>query len=216
MKIMMGSILSVLLGMSFANAAAAGGWSVVTLDEVPQAAVASEPFPIGLTLRAHGRTLVEDANLTLVLRHGESGDAVRVAAHDNGGGHYTATIALDRPGTWHWYVDGYGRYPMPAIDVRAAAADAGFASLDPSPGARLFVGKGCLICHANRRVTERKLSFEVGPDLTHYRRDAEFLHRWLVDPASVRPGTEMPDLGLDAAEVATLAAYFSSARTTQE
>ncbi len=77
-------------------------------------------------------------------------------------------------------------------------------------GETLFVAKGCLTCHRNDRVDGRYTVFttEIGPDLTAFKTSSEYLHLWLSNPASVKPGTEMPDLQLSEAEIEALAAFI--------
>lgn len=44
------------------------------------------------------------------------------------------------------------------------------------------------------------------------RRDAVFLRRWLSDPSAVKPGTDMPTLGLQPAEIDALIAFLLPAK----
>jgi cytochrome c2 len=53
------------------------------------------------------------------------------------------------------------------------------------------------------------ISISIGPDLTLYSNDPAFLARWLAGPASVRPATTMPDLGLKAGEIDALIAFLN-------
>lgn len=78
-------------------------------------------------------------------------------------------------------------------------------------GRALFANKGCGTCHTNQRAPGHE-SLNVGPDLTLYRNDAAFLQRWLTDPASVRPGTQMPRLGLSDQEIEDLVAFLNEPR----
>jgi len=74
-------------------------------------------------------------------------------------------------------------------------------------GKALFVAKGCVNCHAHRDFNH--LSGSFGPVLSDYQPNAEFVTRWLRDPAAVKPGTQMPNLQLSEAEIAALIAYLS-------
>jgi cytochrome c2 len=81
-------------------------------------------------------------------------------------------------------------------------------------GHDLFLAKGCVVCHAHTAFSaERKAAglgeFVVGPTLTNTPRDAAFLHSWLKDPAAVKPGTEMPTLGLGEDEINALVKFLS-------
>jgi len=80
-------------------------------------------------------------------------------------------------------------------------------------GRVLFRNKGCVTCHVNDRVEGEGgvLGFEA-PNLTNYTNDPAFLQRWLADPPAVRPGTQMPNLRLSAAEIEDLIAFLNEPR----
>ncbi len=94
----------------------------------------------------------------------------------------------------------------------------------PDPAAQgraLFQAKGCATCHRHeglnigRVETRSPADLELGealgaPDLTHYRPDAEFVRRWLRDPAAVRTGTNMPNLHLSEDEIEALLAFLQA------
>ena len=80
-------------------------------------------------------------------------------------------------------------------------------------GKALFVAKGCVVCHQNKAARELSGNFQslsVGPDLSSPKWTTEFLHRWLKDPSAVKPGTQMPTLGLSDSEIAALAAFLTA------
>lgn len=77
-------------------------------------------------------------------------------------------------------------------------------------GAALFVAKGCVTCHRHDGVSFTTHMAKIGPDLTHYRGDADFLRRWLSDPKAVRPRTFMPNLELSQAEIETLVVFLQT------
>lgn len=58
----------------------------------------------------------------------------------------------------------------------------------------------------------------VGPALDGVgdRLDAAYLQRWLKDPPAVKPGTTMPKLPLDDAQIAELVAFLSSQKASRE
>lgn len=74
-------------------------------------------------------------------------------------------------------------------------------------GRNLFMLKGCTSCHTYTPITGDGLS--VGPNLTHYVPDPEFVRTWLRDPAAVRPETRMPDLDLSEADIDALIAFLA-------
>ncbi len=88
-----------------------------------------------------------------------------------------------------------------AAHVRSPAS----ATLPATAGARLFVAKGCVACHALRGQ-----GGQVGPTLddVDQRVSRGDLLRRLRDPASVHPGTIMPRIPLRDDERAALADFL--------
>jgi mono/diheme cytochrome c family protein len=76
-------------------------------------------------------------------------------------------------------------------------------------GEAAFKNNGCYGCHIIG-----KAGTPIGPDLTQVGRKypAEYLARWLRDPALQRPSAHMPALELTDADVQALAAYLGSLR----
>jgi cytochrome c oxidase subunit 2 len=90
---------------------------------------------------------------------------------------------------------------------------------DVAAGARLYANSPCVICHAVNGVSAGRR----GPDLTHFASRTTFaggtfantpdnLAKWLEDPEGVKPGAQMPRLGLPPAQVSELVAYLGSLR----
>ncbi len=77
----------------------------------------------------------------------------------------------------------------------------------------LFLAKGCVTCHRNDALGELSGQGSIGPDLSDYQPDPEFTARWLRNPAAVRPGTDMPNLDLAEAEIASLIAFLAAGAT---
>jgi len=77
-------------------------------------------------------------------------------------------------------------------------------------GRPLVFQQTCIACHSVGGA-----GGNVGPALDGVgeRFDADYLERWLRDPASVRPGTQMPQLGLSDAQVTELVTYLATLRT---
>ena len=87
------------------------------------------------------------------------------------------------------------------------------ATMSPAEhGQQLFRNKGCVTCHANDRVPGETGVFRIGPNLTHYRNDADFLRRWLANPKAVKPATQMPNLELTSAEIEALISFLNEPR----
>ncbi len=89
-------------------------------------------------------------------------------------------------------------------------------SEEAQKGARLFLDKTCMNCHAIRGTPAGGIA---GPDLTHLGSRQTLgagvmdntpanLKFWLADPQRFKPGCYMPNLHLDSGEVDDLAAYL--------
>lgn len=105
----------------------------------------------------------------------------------------------------------------------AGAMAAGALSLLPlatsaagAPVPRALLEQGCGACHEIPGV--RGAHGRTGPPLGDFRRRAyiagrlpngrDALVRWLLDPPAVKPGTAMPDLGLDPATADAIAGWL--------
>jgi cytochrome c oxidase subunit 2 len=84
-------------------------------------------------------------------------------------------------------------------------------------GARLYAGSPCVTCHTINGVSTQRM----GPDLTHFgsrttlaggvlENTPQNVAAWLRDPAAVKPGAQMPALGLSPQEITELTAYLES------
>jgi cytochrome c oxidase subunit 2 len=105
-----------------------------------------------------------------------------------------------------------------AQSARPVAA-AAFADARIAAGARLYATAECVTCHTVDGVSTQR----VGPDLSHFATRTTFagatltntpdnLSAWLRDPAALKPGAQMPALGLDREQIAPLIAYLESLR----
>ncbi len=83
-------------------------------------------------------------------------------------------------------------------------------------GQRLFVAKGCVVCHTHDAVQEvrKHMGFSEGdgpgPNLTNFSASSDYLAKWLDDPKTIKLGTEMPTLGLSDEEIGALAAFINA------
>lgn len=94
-------------------------------------------------------------------------------------------------------------------EVRPAAETTTISQVDL--GQALFLAKGCATCHTHGALGDLGGKAAVGPNLTHYQPDPDFINRWLRDPAAVRPETQMPDLALSDEEIEVLIAFLNDA-----
>jgi len=51
---------------------------------------------------------------------------------------------------------------------------------------------------------------DIGPNLSNFSADPEYLRGWLRNPASVKPKTEMPALQLSDSEIDALIAFLNA------
>ncbi|MCB8984271.1 MAG: hypothetical protein H6659_10635 [Ardenticatenaceae bacterium] len=272
--------LTVTLLLLAAGVARAGGWAVLTLEEMPDHVTAGEPFVIGFAIRQHGKTPTTGLQPQITAVDPQSNKPVKFTAQETADpGHYTATLLLPHTGDWSWEIDGFGSHPLPPLTVQAPPVTAPrlpanaalglllltvtavvgtavaliawtrqrtnrrlglaaglfavglmglagwlwasspvsaqseptavFASMPP--GAALFVAKGCITCHQHSGVSfSAGLSLSIGPDLSRYKGSPDYLRLWLHDPASVKPETVMPNLGLSSDEIETLIQFLTA------
>jgi len=90
---------------------------------------------------------------------------------------------------------------------------------DPNTGLTLFGSKGCGTCHTVLRIPNA--TGAVGPNLTNMvlrptiagdqiQNTPDNMTRWIVDPPSLKQGTQMPALGVSTQEARDLAAFLYS------
>ncbi len=186
----------------------AGGWATFTLDRLPLSPRAGEAFDLVFVARAHGKTPFSfgKGEAKFVFRHAETGETVTAAAAPaaQSVGRHTATVVLPAAGAWTWELQpgGYPPVKLQPLTVLPAPGDALIAA-----GKALFAAKGCVTCHRNDRI-EEQWSVEIGPNLTTYSNTRAFLAAWLQNPAAVKPGTQMPTLGLRPDEIEALSAFL--------
>lgn len=76
-------------------------------------------------------------------------------------------------------------------------------------GRALFTARGCSTCHRHDGLNlKQDPSLKMGPNLTVYEPDPDFVRVWLADPAAVRPGTQMPDLNLSEEQIEALLVFL--------
>jgi len=124
-------LLAIFLSLLITYPAFAGGWAVITLDELPSGAVAGEPLTVGFTVRQHGRTLMTGLSPKVTAILGAE-KLVFPAEADGGPGHYAATLTLPKAGDWQWAIEAFTMYqPMPMLSVVAASETATLPAKNP-------------------------------------------------------------------------------------
>jgi Cytochrome C oxidase, cbb3-type, subunit III len=188
----------------------AGGWVVVTVQNLPDHVAVGAPVTLSYAVRQHGRNLVGGLSGRVEARAGGwrvTADAVAAAQP----GHYSARLTLPVAGDWTIAIDsGFGgNYDststvLTAIDVGAPAP----LLSDAERGQRLFTGKGCISCHAHPKVAGTSVS--AGPPFSGNRQyQPDYLKGILANPPAARPdGWQMPNLGLSDSEIASLVAFI--------
>ncbi|RPJ26343.1 MAG: hypothetical protein EHM33_11930 [Chloroflexi bacterium] len=126
---------ALLLSLVFAIPAFAGGWAVITLDELPTDVIAGEPLTIGFTVLQHGITPMSDIDPTVTARLSSDEKLVVYGESDGKPGHYVATLTFPKEGNWEWSIQAFTMdQPMPALSVAApvaAPADQPVAKTEP-------------------------------------------------------------------------------------
>lgn len=281
-------VLCIGVVLAGAGSAWAGGWAVLTLDDLPQNVIAGESFTIRFSVRQHGNHLISDIDGVVTAVHPATGETLTFRAQAaEKPGYYEAVIMLPMAGWWNWNIKALGTHTMPPMAVFDTAATFDAASLnataafqgslltsaapwqmvglvalgsglvlfmagwrrpsrlmqatavavlggglvmgiaflnnsaktavaqqamyttDAELGAALFVAKGCISCHSNNHITYARSTVDIGPNLTNYQGDPEFMRQWLRDPAQTRPQTVMPNLELSDEEITALVAFLN-------
>lgn len=203
----------------------AGGWAVVTLDTLPESAVASTPLRLSFTVRQHGHTLMDGLQPRVVAVADKEQVAVVAQPAGHTGG-YVATLTFPRPAAWVITIDsGFGvnsrltLLPLPVVAPTTAASQATTGQTGAGRGLRLFVAKGCVTCHQNS-VGSGNTSLGFAPALVARKYEDGHLASILSRPEAVLPRSQqqpvgaMPNLGLQPDEVTALVAFINSVGTT--
>jgi hypothetical protein len=202
-----------------------GGWAVITVLNPPDYLEAGATYRIEYVVRQHGVSLLTGLNGSVTVQPGSSpAAATPMNTPSQAGpaaGHYTATIRVpegDRvtPSIRSGFSgNNYGDLTLMSIPVIARGEPQPVLS-DLDRGHRLFVAKGCGMCHVNGDVPEYAATnrvVNVAPELTGRRLDAAYVRQRLTNPSSLPKigdnPVRMPDLGLSATEVTALVAFIS-------
>lgn len=103
--------------------------------------------------------------------------------------------------------------------VAASGADAAEpVEGDPAAGKQLFVSRGCVACHRAPGVSGAVGT--AGPNLAGFASRPKIAavidhtpantKRWLMNPAAMKPGTAMPNLGLSDQDATNLTAFLET------
>ncbi|MBI3168477.1 MAG: FixH family protein [Chloroflexi bacterium] len=126
--------MALLLSLILVPSVFAGGWAVVTLDELPVNATAGEPLTVGFTVRQHGKTPLGGLSPTVTFTLPKEEQFAVTAEEDGDEGHYSATVTFPKEGEWEWSIEAFTmNQPMPTISVAASSLAPSTAKSEPVP-----------------------------------------------------------------------------------
>lgn len=110
-----------LLTLVFVSPVFAGGWAVITLDELPVNATAGEALTVGFTVLQHGKTPLSGLSPIITVTLPKEEQFTVIAEDEGKTGHYSATFTFPKEGEWEWSINAFTiNQPMPTISVAAA------------------------------------------------------------------------------------------------
>lgn len=116
-------VLALLLALALAVPVFAGGWAVITLDELPTNVTAGEPFTVGFTVLQHGKTPMTDLDPTILVESPDGEKSAVLAKPEGKPGHYAATLTFSTEGDWNWTIQAFSmEQKMPVLSVAASSA----------------------------------------------------------------------------------------------
>lgn len=121
-RIRISMLIALLLALIVVIPVFAGGWAVITLDELPSNIVAGQPFTVGFTVLQHGKTPMLDLQPTITANLNKEQELVIDAKPEGKPGHYVATVTLPKEGDWQWSIQAFSMdQNMPVLSVAAAS-----------------------------------------------------------------------------------------------
>lgn len=131
----------------------AGGWAVITVDNLPEHAVAGKAVEFTYAVRQHGQTLLDDLKGSIEARSGRT--TVNAAAYRIAkAGSYGTKLVLPSAGEWTITItSGFGNSNLTLLPLTVVAEGSGLTRTisDKERGERLFTSKGCATCHVRSR-----------------------------------------------------------------
>lgn len=123
-RILSGFWLAAFFGLLVAPAALAGGWTVVTLEQLPLNVQAGAPTQVRFLVRQHGQHPLElnPGEMVIHARQADSGQTLQVEAQATSEpGYYVAELVFPSAGVWTWEVHpgGFPTAAMPDLTVAA-------------------------------------------------------------------------------------------------
>ncbi len=215
--------LAASVGLGFHSAV--GGWAVITVENPPDYLEAGASYRLEYMVRQHGQTPLNGLQGSVLVQPAGSVNANRVSVQATPGsrkGSYTATVRVPDADQVTLAVGsgfsggGWGDLTLISIPVVRQGKARPLLTLEER-GHRLFVAKGCGMCHVNGDVPEfaqmNRVLEGVAPVLTGRRLEAAYVRQRLTNPSSLPKigdgPVRMPELGLAPSEVEALVALLS-------
>jgi mono/diheme cytochrome c family protein len=103
-----GILIALLLAILIFAPVTAGGWAVITLDELPDEIALNRSVEIGFIVRQHGITPMADLTPSVTATHIQTGQTFRTEALAQGPvGHYVAELEFPQAGSWDWSIQAF-------------------------------------------------------------------------------------------------------------
>src|SRR5881628_1805564 len=132
------------------TAAYAGGWAIITVNHVPDYAVAGQPLTLTFSVRQHGKTLLSALHPT-VQTTTAGGRTIKVSATRTAApGEYSARLTFPQAGEWTITIlSGFNTSTttLPVLKVVESCSPPLPPFSPATRGVRLFTSKGCVGCH---------------------------------------------------------------------
>lgn len=207
-------VLPAVLVLVAAGAAWHGGWATITVEDLPDHLTAGQTVNLAFTVRQHGRELANGLNPIVNAQVAER--EVEVRARAAGTGRYTAALTVPHTGDAAITIQtDFRGSRVKLVPIRTITSGTAPPALAPyETGRRLFVAKGCLVCHVHA-AAPAEMGVPLGPDLTERRYPAAYLQQLLREPGATLKSANalaMPNLGLKAHEIDALTAFINAAR----
>ena len=204
----------------------AGGPPIVTIEGVPEYFVVGQPETLKFVVRSFCCNHVPLENQYAVRVVADRLPEIRIPALRTGErGEYAATLTLPQVGEWTISIEMSSHVFTALLPIRAIpwGVQAPKPLSQVAKGERRFIEKGCISCHVNREVAAPRLQYfwrfeapltKGPPDLTERTFADDYLRRFLTNPSTARKGATMPQLALNADDIAALVAFINRDRST--
>src|SRR5687768_16561633 len=134
-------------------ALAFGGWAVVSVEDLPEHAIAGQPLNLSFAVRQHGVSLLGGLEAKVHAKSSWSSfETPAKAQRSPKTGHYTAAGTFPEAGDWTLTIEsGFMRKQRALLPIRVVEAGSKAPpKMDAVElGQRMFVAKDCVSCHVH-------------------------------------------------------------------